>query len=160
MQNYQLNTKQLQVIHQNINLCEAASTGDLIGLMDQHLNGSWNSEVVCLSAVMFGHLDCLKYAHENGCPWDNRFANDNNDAGNQVQQSVKNNYDNNEDEIQGVNGFRGDAGIQGHRGPQRVKNNNNENVCVMNRLVDCMQYAYDNGFTFTKKELDYGYITV
>ena len=21
-------------------------------------------------AASYGHLDCLKYAHENGCPWD------------------------------------------------------------------------------------------
>lgn len=23
-------------------------------------------------AAMNGHLDCLKYAHENGCPWDSQ----------------------------------------------------------------------------------------
>ena len=25
-------------------------------------------------AAMDGHLDCLKYAHENGCPWDENTA--------------------------------------------------------------------------------------
>lgn len=24
----------------------------------------------CSSAAFEGHLDCLKYAHENGCEWD------------------------------------------------------------------------------------------
>ena len=24
----------------------------------------------CLSAASGGHLDCLRYARENGCPWD------------------------------------------------------------------------------------------
>jgi hypothetical protein len=23
----------------------------------------------CVAAVKFGHLDCLQYAVENGCPW-------------------------------------------------------------------------------------------
>ena len=27
-------------------------------------------ENVCSSASKNGHLECLKYAHENGCPWD------------------------------------------------------------------------------------------
>ena len=26
----------------------------------------------CADAAYKGHLDCLKYAHENGCPWDER----------------------------------------------------------------------------------------
>jgi hypothetical protein len=25
---------------------------------------------VCRSAAKNGHFDCLKYARENGCPWD------------------------------------------------------------------------------------------
>jgi len=25
---------------------------------------------VCEEASKNGHLECLKYAHENGCPWD------------------------------------------------------------------------------------------
>ena len=28
----------------------------------------WN-EVTCDNAALNGHLDCLKYAHENNCPW-------------------------------------------------------------------------------------------
>jgi hypothetical protein len=35
-----------------------------------HENGCpWNEET-CSSAASNGHLDVLKYAHEHGCPWD------------------------------------------------------------------------------------------
>ena len=35
-----------------------------------HKNGcSWN-EYTCLNAAWKGNLDCLKYAIENGCPYD------------------------------------------------------------------------------------------
>ena len=27
-------------------------------------------ERTCSNATESGHLECLKYAHENGCPWD------------------------------------------------------------------------------------------
>ena len=27
-------------------------------------------EDTCYNAAENGHLECLKYAHENGCPWD------------------------------------------------------------------------------------------
>ena len=27
------------------------------------------TELTCSSAARYGHLECLKYAHENGCPW-------------------------------------------------------------------------------------------
>jgi len=37
-----------------------------------HENGCpWN-ERTCEVAAEAGHLECLKYAHENGCPWDER----------------------------------------------------------------------------------------
>ena len=26
--------------------------------------------MTCSNAAKNGHLECLKYAHENGCPWD------------------------------------------------------------------------------------------
>jgi hypothetical protein len=29
---------------------------------------------MCVYAVSWGHLDCLKYAHENGAPWDERIC--------------------------------------------------------------------------------------
>jgi hypothetical protein len=30
----------------------------------------WN-KLSCRYAALNGHLECLKYAHENGCEWDN-----------------------------------------------------------------------------------------
>jgi hypothetical protein len=30
----------------------------------------WNDSKPCTNAAKNGHLDCLKYAHENGCKWD------------------------------------------------------------------------------------------
>ena len=33
------------------------------------VSGTWN-EFTTTGAAFYGHLDCLKYAHENGCPWD------------------------------------------------------------------------------------------
>jgi len=29
-------------------------------------------ENACDAAAYGGHLECLKYLHENGCPWDKR----------------------------------------------------------------------------------------
>ena len=31
----------------------------------------WSSRT-CSKAALGGHLECLKYAHENGCPWDEK----------------------------------------------------------------------------------------
>src|SRR3990167_3573208 len=46
-----------------------------------HENGCpWNEET-CSYASENGHLECLKYAHENECPWDSRtcsYASENN----------------------------------------------------------------------------------
>ena len=36
-------------------------------------NCKWNIDTM-LCAVKNGHLDCVKYAHENGCPWDRRIV--------------------------------------------------------------------------------------
>ncbi len=51
----------------------AANAGHLECLKYAHENGcSWgeNEYNVCNVAANAGHLECLKYAHENGCPWD------------------------------------------------------------------------------------------
>lgn len=29
-----------------------------------------NSLNICMYAALYGHLDCLKFAHEHGCPWE------------------------------------------------------------------------------------------
>jgi len=34
-----------------------------------HENGCPWDEYTCSFAAMHGHLECLKYAHEHGCPW-------------------------------------------------------------------------------------------
>jgi hypothetical protein len=49
---------------------EAASNGHLDCLVYAHENGcewDWNTTSM---AARHGHLDCLRYAHENGCPMD------------------------------------------------------------------------------------------
>lgn len=33
-------------------------------------------ESTCTAAAQNGHLETLKYAHENGCPWDPSIEND------------------------------------------------------------------------------------
>ena len=53
-----------------INWCELAATnGHLECLKYAHENGCpWNSGT-CKFAAENSHLECLKYAHENGCPY-------------------------------------------------------------------------------------------
>lgn len=51
--------------------CEdAARRGDLQRLRELRATGAtWDCKTMCAAAVS-GHMDCLKYVHENGCPWD------------------------------------------------------------------------------------------
>jgi hypothetical protein len=41
--------------------------------MGDHINNpnneGWKSESITKYAAQYGHLNCLKYAHEHGCPW-------------------------------------------------------------------------------------------
>ena len=46
-----------------------AKGGHLDCLKYAHENGCPWDEGTCSYAAEYGHLDCLKYAHENGCPW-------------------------------------------------------------------------------------------
>ena len=39
-------------------------------LIYAHENGCEWDDWICTSAAENGRLECLKYAHENGCPWD------------------------------------------------------------------------------------------
>ncbi|XP_050438601.1 ankyrin repeat and SOCS box protein 12-like isoform X4 [Adelges cooleyi] len=52
-------------------ICAAASSnGHLECLKYLHENGCpWN-ETTTLNAVSYGHLECLRYAIQNGCPYD------------------------------------------------------------------------------------------
>ena len=46
-----------------------AAYGHLECLKEAHENGCQWNEMTCIYAAEGGHLACLKYAHENGCPW-------------------------------------------------------------------------------------------
>ena len=51
--------------------CEQmARKGNLELLKYAHENGCPWDRSTCSSAAQNGHLECLKYLHENGCPWD------------------------------------------------------------------------------------------
>lgn len=52
-------------------LCErAAKGGNLACLKFAHENGCpWHGSTVCMMADMNGHVDCLEYAEEQGCSW-------------------------------------------------------------------------------------------
>ena len=51
-------------------ILDAAKNGHLDCLKYAHVNGwPWDKNV-CVMAAKNGHLDCLKYAHVNECPWD------------------------------------------------------------------------------------------
>ena len=47
----------------------AARNGHLECLKCAHENGCPWDEYTCALAAANGNLNCLKYAHENGCPW-------------------------------------------------------------------------------------------
>ena len=54
----------------NENICSYASMNNgLECLKYAHENGCPWDAFTCLYASKNGHLECLKYAHENGCPW-------------------------------------------------------------------------------------------
>lgn len=55
-----------------INSFKASSMGHLHCLKYAHENGCPWDEDVCKYAAYNGHLECLKYAHEHGCPWDRK----------------------------------------------------------------------------------------
>jgi hypothetical protein len=47
----------------------AASNGHIECLKYSHENGCpWDPETTYAAAIT-GHIECLKYAHKNGCPW-------------------------------------------------------------------------------------------
>ena len=48
----------------------AANNGRLECLKYARENGCPWDENTCTAAALHGYLECLKYAHENGCPWD------------------------------------------------------------------------------------------
>ena len=55
---------------------EAAFNGHLECLKYAHENGCPWTEYTCSHAAKNGHLECLRYAHENGCPGSESYAHD------------------------------------------------------------------------------------
>jgi|688.fasta_scaffold41578_2 hypothetical protein len=53
---------------------DAAFKGHLECLKYLHENGCPWDENVCSNAAYNGHLECLKYLHENECPWDENIC--------------------------------------------------------------------------------------
>ena len=53
----------------------AATNGHLECLKYLHENGCPWDERTFSTATLNGHLECLKYLHENGCPWDESACN-------------------------------------------------------------------------------------
>ena len=54
----------------NIAYCNtAAENGHLECLKFAHQNGCFWDKDTCKAAAGGGHLECLQYAHQNGCPW-------------------------------------------------------------------------------------------
>ncbi len=47
----------------------AAENGHFDCLRYAHENGCPWDETTCRYAAENGHLDCLRYAYNNGCPW-------------------------------------------------------------------------------------------
>jgi hypothetical protein len=64
---------ELEILSYKYLVCsEAAKKGYLHLLKYAYENGCpWN-ENTCSNAALNGHLDCLKYARENGCPWNEK----------------------------------------------------------------------------------------
>ena len=50
----------------------AALNGHLDCLKYAHEKGCRWDEKTCENAALNGHLECLQYAHDNGCPWDEK----------------------------------------------------------------------------------------
>ena len=66
------NTKIIKyaVLKENDFFCELATEKGLLGCLKalRNYRFKWNKSVICERAAKYGHLECLKYAHENGCP--------------------------------------------------------------------------------------------
>ena len=58
----------MDVLGMNILVLNAAEYGHLECLQYAHENGCPWDEWTCSEAAENGHLECLKYAHEFGCP--------------------------------------------------------------------------------------------
>jgi hypothetical protein len=108
----------------------AARTGHLECLKYAHQNGCPLSKFLCYDAARNGHLDCLKYAHENGCPWDEDLCSDT--AENNHLECLKYAHE---------NGCPWNADTC-------------YNAALFRHLdFDCLKYAYENGCPYPEKLL-------
>jgi len=62
-----------QLCCSNVVTLSAAMHGHLERLKFAHENGCPWDEDTCEIAAENGHIECLKYAHENGCPYPNEL---------------------------------------------------------------------------------------
>ena len=112
-----------------------AKNGHFNCLKYAHENGcTWN-EYACSGAAANGHLDCLRYLHDNGCPW-NEYTCSN-------------------------------AAVNGQLDCLQYAHKNgcpwNEKTCTgaaLNGQLKCMQYAHVYGCPWTRTVLisNYDYI--
>ena len=102
-----------------------ACFGQLWLMKFAHENGHpWNN-LICANSANNGHIDCLKYAHENGCPW-----------------------------------FDSTCTFAAHNGHLDCLKYAHENGCVWNAMtcswaaknghLDCLKYAHENGCPWDK----------
>jgi hypothetical protein len=99
----------------------AALNGHLECLKYLHTNGCpWNSNT-CEAASFNGHLDCLIYAFENGCPWNSTTC-----------------------EAAAINGHL-DCLKYAHENGCKWNINTYE-AAVLNNNIECMLYMNSNGF--------------
>ena len=106
----------------------------------------WDEDI-CSRAAENGHLDCLKYAHDNGCPWDKYTCS--NAAGNGHLDCLEYAY---------KNGCPWDkytcyfAARNGHLECLKYAHENgcpwDKHTCyfaALNNHLDCLKYVHENG---------------
>ena len=127
--NNKLYKPQIKVINPNCKNCiingkytcrMASIHGHLECLKYAHENGCNWSNSVCSDAACYGHLECLKYAHKNGCLWDRWVCH-----------------------------F---AALNGHLDCLKYAHENecswDKNICyyaAINGQFECLKYAHENG---------------
>jgi hypothetical protein len=57
------------IFNQHLLFIIAVYLGDILYMIHIRSYGAMYAIDTCEAAAKFGHLDCHRYAHENGCPW-------------------------------------------------------------------------------------------
>ena len=102
----------------------------------------------CANAAYNGHLDCLKYAHENGCPWDERIHA-------QMQHTMGIQIALNMLMKMAAHGIRYTCSSAAYNGHLDCLKYAHENGCPWDKnmllnaayedILDCLKYAHENG---------------